>query len=219
MRTPGLLALPLLIGLLGGCVSADAQGASLDDQPTPSVVMAQATLPEDFYDRAYLESLRVIEKYLHQSDLITADAGAEPERIRPLVSEGWFSTETSGFSHYRQSGEWTSGSTRFEKSYVQLARITPEKTIDVGVFGCVDTIGVFVLGPDHEPPPEQVSLGHPDYLDADLSEEDWELIQAFYDQAGVRFGDRRAIVFWLVGDTLDTLVIDSSIQWWGVHEC
>ena len=136
-----------------------------------------------------------------------------------MVSEGWFSTETSGFSHYRQSGEWTSGSTRFEKSYVQLARITPEKTIDVGVFGCVDTIGVFVLGPDHEPPPDLVIAGHPDYPDPELSEQDWEVIRGFYDQPGLRFGDRRAIVFWLVGDALENLVIDSSIEWWGVHEC
>jgi hypothetical protein len=75
------------------------------------------------------------------------------------------------------------------------------------------------LGRDGQAPPEQVVQGHPNYDDDGFQDEDWALIAAFYEQDGLAWGDRRAIVFWLIGDSLDSLVIDSSSEWWGAHEC
>jgi len=237
MRNPPHLSAIILVAVLAGCTNASTTGPAGEAFVSENALSAQASaeapaqvpnlgapdsaaLPgEDFFERAYQESLRVIEAYLERSDLITSQAGRDSGSMRPLVSERWFPTESAGFSRYQATGEWTSGETRFENSFLQLARITPEKTLDVSVFGCVDTVSVFVLGAEVEAPPEQVSLGHPDYADPELTEDDWDVIRGFYDQEGVRFGDRRAIVFWLVGPNVDNLVIDSSLEWWGVHEC
>jgi hypothetical protein len=35
----------------------------------------------------------------------------------------------------------------------------------------------------------------------------------------VTWGEERAVQAWLVGKALDSLVIDSWEQWWGVYEC
>jgi hypothetical protein len=127
--------------------------------------------------------------------------------------------EQQGFIHYQETGERTVGKTMFEDSVVQVARLTPERTLDIAIYGCVDTTGVFVLAPDHVDPPEEVLSWHPGYEEFVGDETQWQVIEAFYSQEGVRWGDRRAIVFWLVGDSFDSLAIDSSSEWWGAHAC
>jgi len=217
VRTLGVCA---ALVLLGGCVAADPVSPQvLPVAQVTSAVPSSGGELEGFYDQAALRSLSLIEAYLGMSDVITAQAGDSPERMRNLVSEAWYPRELSGFYRYRETGEWTSGQTVFDNAVVQLARRTPEKTLDIGVFGCVDTTRVFVLGRDGQAPPEQVVQGHPDYDDDVFEDEDWALIAAFYEQDGLAWGDRRAIVFWLIGDSLDSLVIDSSSEWWGAHEC
>lgn len=209
-----------VVWVLGGCSPAEAEAEVVGvERAHEEQVAAKRVVPDDFYDDALSASLDVITAYLRESDLITSESGASPERIRSLVSEAWFPEEQKGFSHYQLSGERTWGETTFDSYVVQLARVTPERTVDVAVYGCVDTTGVFVLPPGTADPPEAVIAWHPVGEDFAGSEEEWEMIQSFYSTEGIRLGDRRAIVFWLVGDTLDSLRIDSSSQWWGAHAC
>jgi hypothetical protein len=215
--------LPLAVGALvalTGCSEANANISALpgvDSVPEP--VSAGDRLPGDFYDQALASSVAVINSYLEESDLITSQSGDSPERITRWVSPAWYPSEEQGFQHYQSTGERTWGETRFEDYVVQLARVTPEKTMDVAVYGCVDTTDVFVLGPGQPDPPAEVLAWHPGDQEFEGGDEEWEIIQGFYSLDGVRFGDRRAIVFWLVGDSLDSLTIDSSSQWWGAHAC
>lgn len=208
---------------LVGCQSPNvALEVPLALQETPQVVdvvVPLRSLPVDFYDEALVHSVRVINEYLALSDLITSEEGSRPERMGKLVSAQWFLKEQEGFEHYRLHRERTSGATIFDDYVIQVARFTPDNTLDVGVFGCVDTSRVIVLAESHPEPPELVSLWHPEYEGFSGDEAEWEEITAFYELEGLRFGDRRAIIFWLTGETFDSLVVDNSSQWWGAHAC
>jgi hypothetical protein len=217
-----LLSVVIASGLVGCVPPSVALEVPLSLQEAPGVaevVLLERSLPVDFYDDALVHSLRVINAYLALSDLITSEEGAQPERMEKLVSAQWYSKEQEGFEHYRLHRERTSGATFFEDYVIQMVRITPEKTLDVGVFGCVDTSQVIVLAESHPELPELVSQWHPDYDGFDGDESEWEEITQFYELEGLRFGDRRAIIFWLTGETFDGLVVDNSSQWWGAHTC
>jgi hypothetical protein len=189
------------------------------EEASAEVAPAAAVLPDDFYDRALASSLTIITGYLAQSDEITSEAGQRADRISPWVTSSWYPKEEQGFRHYRETGERTSGVTVFEDYLVQVARVAPDTTLDIAIYGCVDTTGVFILSPWHDDPPAEVVQWHPGLEDFQGGDEEWEIIEAFYAQEGIRWGDRRAIVFWLVGDSFDSLAIDSSTQWWGAHAC
>jgi hypothetical protein len=189
------------------------------EEVTAGISPAGAVLPDDFYGRALASSLAIVTGYLSQSDLITSEAGESADRIRPWVTPSWYPKEEQGFRYYQETGERTSGVTVFEDAYVQVARVTPEKTLDIALYGCVDTTGVFILRPEHEEPPAEATQWHPGLEEFQGGEQEWEIIEAFYAQDGIRWGDRRAIVFWLVGDSFDSLAIDSSTEWWGAHAC
>lgn len=220
MKPSALAFLAAVLVVITGCSRAEVNvppGSRVS--LVTEVVSSEDRLPVDFYDQALAASVAVINSYLDESDLITSQSGDAPERIARWVSRSWLPAEEQGFRHYQTKGERTWGETTFEDYVVQLARVTPERTVDVAVYGCVDTTGVFILGPGQPDPPEEVRAWHPGDREFEGGDEEWEIIQSFYSSEGVRFGDRRAIVFWLVGDSLDSLTIDSSSQWWGAHAC
>lgn len=211
------LALGVLLTL--GCV----EGASTLEPGPPeefeSSVSVIEVLPEGFYDEAGGFARRAIEAYLATSDAITADGGRGHERMRALVTPTWLPREDDGFSYYRDTGERTVGRSVLESSQVQLARRTPEGILDIGVITCIDTTKVLVLGPEDEDPSEAVWQWLGTRALSDAPPEDWETIEAYFEQTSARPGDRRAIVFWLVGESLDQLRVDHSEQWWGLTLC
>ena len=211
--------------LSSGCVALEPTGEpSAEEMATPlapalSERDRQTAVPDDFYNVARIGAEKAIRGYLERSDIITQDSGSQPQRMKPLVTESWYPWEEKGFEYFSRTGDRTVGETTFDDPVLQLARLTPSGVYDVGVIGCVDTTRIFVL-PESEPnPPDLVLEGHPGYELFDGDDAAWAEIDAFYNGTTARWGDRRAIVFWLVGDTLDTLLIDSSEEWWGVQEC
>jgi hypothetical protein len=210
-----------LLGLsvLAGCQAAPAAaGADSSDTSNPPAAEIE-DLPEVFYDEDVGFAHRVIEDYLAMSDSITAEGGWGQERMRDVVTPEWFPLEEEGFAHFRDARERTVGQSILESSQVQLARRTPEGVLDIGVITCVDTTRVLVVGPDDEDPPEAVMewLGAGPLAEA--AQEDWETIDGYFETSLARPGDRRAVVFWLVGESLDQLRIDHSEQWWGITPC
>jgi hypothetical protein len=173
----------------------------------------------DFYEQAEEAARKVLTGYLAASDDITGSGGLNPDAIEPWVSPGWLPKEREGFAHYRDTQERTVGVSRFDTAVVQLARFTPEKVFDIGVMVCVDTTEVMVMPLDALNPPDEVLEWHPNYHDFDGTDQEWAVIEDYFATVPVRGGDRRTIVFWFVGETLDDLVIDSSEEWWGANQC
>lgn len=209
-----------VVGVLGtaACGVAPAgEKVTLPHEPAEASAVVES-LPEGFYDQANGFAARVIESYLATSDAITADRGEGSHRMQNLVSSSWFPVEDDGFAYYRATGERTVGQSVLETSRVQLARRTPEGILDIGVITCIDTTGVLVLGSE-DPDPSQLVV---DWLKQKMTPElpeDVEAIGDYFEQTSARPGDRRAIVFWLVGESLDQLRVDHSEQWWGVTLC
>lgn len=205
---------------LAGCQNVEAT-------PSSTVLAATATPPaaegsnelDRGFDRALEESVRVILRYLELTDAITAASGQGSERITGVVTPRWLSVEHEALAAYRERAERTLGQTRFEDYRLQLVRRTPAGGWDVGVIGCVDSSGVFVLGSQEpDPPPEFVAwfLNPEEYLGTD---EEWEAIEAYALADLPRTGSRQRVVFWLSGEELDSLAIDSSEQWWAERSC
>lgn len=176
------------------------------------------SLPEGFYDEAGGFAGRVIETYLATSDAITADRGEGPERMQKLVTSAWFPIEDDGFAYFRATGERTVGTSVLETFRVQLARRTPEGTLDIGVITCIDTTGIVVLSPE-DPDPSQPVMDWLAKRQTSSALEDVEAVGVYFDETSARPGDRRAVVFWLVGESLDQLLVDHTEQWWGVTLC
>lgn len=204
--------------LLVGCSPVESV-AVLPVVATEAPPVASPQLPDDFYALAGAAALGLLTAYLITSDEITQDAGLNPDRMSRWVSPEWLDKELEGFRYYQETQERTVGDSAVDSAVVQLARITPEATLDVGVMACVDTTAVLVMPPDTPDPPNEVLAWHPHYEGFDGSDQEWAVIEDFFATVPVRIGDRRAIVFWLTGDTLDTLVVDSSEEWWGINEC
>jgi hypothetical protein len=177
------------------------------------------SLPEGFYDEALGFSERVIQSYLDTSDAITQERGQGASRMQALVTSSWFPMEQEGFAYYRTTGERTLGQSVLETSQVQLARRTPEGMLDIGVITCIDTTGVLLVGPEDPDPPEGLMEWLALRTESVPSIEEGETFSAYFDQTQARTGDRRAVVFWLVGESLDQLKIDHSEQWWGITLC
>ena len=173
----------------------------------------------DFYEQAEVAASRVLTGYLGASDDITRSGGLDSQAIEAWVSTLWLPKEREGFGYFIDNQERTVGVSRFDTLVVQLVRFTPEETFDVGVMVCVDTTEVMVIALDAPDPPDEVVQWHPNYQEFDGTDDEWAVIEDYFASVPVRGGDRRTIVFWLVGDTLGDLVIDSSEEWWGTNQC
>ena len=171
------------------------------------------------YERAKERAEELLTRYLQVTDEITSEGGQSPDRIRGLVSSQWFETERQDFEAYRNKKERTVGVTTFDSLVLQVVRTTAERDVDVSVFACVDSSDVFVLGPGVPDPPPEVMAWHPRYENFAGTEEEQAIIDTYFVENEVRFGQRQPVVFWLRGESLDSLVIDSQEQWWGEHPC
>lgn len=163
--------------------------------------------------------MAVVAGYLEASDRVTQAGGVDPAPMYNWVSPAWLHKELEGFSHFVTKQERTVGASFADTPVVQLARYTPEQVFDIGVMMCVDTRAVMVIPQAAEDPPAEVLTWHPHYDEFTGTDAEWAVIEDYFGAVPVRLGDRRTIVFWLMGETLDRLVVDSSEEWWGVNQC
>jgi hypothetical protein len=204
--------------VLVGCASSP-EVLTPSSSTQPETTLHTPRFDDDFYERVEQAAGGVLTGYFAASDEVTQDGGKDPSRMTAWVSPAWLPHELEGFSYFLENQERTIGESRWDSPVVQLARVTPDNTFDVGVMVCVDTQAVMVLPEDAVDPPDIVLAWHPHYDDFTGTDEEWAAIEEYFADVPVRVGDRRTIVFWLVGDTLDRLVVDSSEEWWGANQC
>ena len=210
------VAFPLLLVACEAPVILPETGGSTDSQ---SLVQPRRELPPTFFEEAANQSEEVIDRYLSTTDEITAQGGGNTEPIKALVSPSWLPKEREGFESYRTRGLRSVGSTVAHSVVIQNAHITLEGAIEVGAMVCVEGTDLFVIPAEYEDPPEIVWQWHPDYEDFEGEESDWEDIEQYLSQPDVTWGNAVAIQTWLVGESFESLVIDSWEPWWGVYEC
>ena len=157
--------------------------------------------------------------YLEVSDQITASGGGDPRAMRTLVSDTWWPEEEAAFAYYTDQDLRTLGETTVSDLVVQTAYVRVDGNYEIGVIGCVDSTGVFVLPEDAPEPPAEVMRWHPHYDDFEGTAEESAIIEEFLSLEGLSWGSRHAVVFWFEGPRLSDLALDSSEQWWGVYSC
>jgi hypothetical protein len=174
---------------------------------------------DDLFEAAALGATRAVESYLERSDLITSEGGASPERMAALVTAEWYPEEEEGFARFTTAGERTLGQTTVDGLQVQLARKLPGGGLDIGVIACVDATKVLVLGLEEADPPTEVLEWQGEWESFDGTTEEWEVIEGFWATTSARWGQRDAVVFWLLGESTEELLVDHTEQWWGISRC
>jgi hypothetical protein len=88
-------------------------------------------------------------KYLEVSDQIARDGGANPERLKPYVSESYLPAVVSGLNRFVVSGLHAAGGSTFSKPHLQSS------AGELGIYICNDVSNVKLLsssGVDVTPP-------------------------------------------------------------------
>jgi hypothetical protein len=217
LTTHPFLFLALVIALTGCTPTPDpSEVVELSVPPMPVV----AHLPsDDLFEGAALGATKAVEAYLERSDLISSEGGVSPERMASLVTAEWYPKEEEGFSRFTMARERTLGRTTVDGLQVQLAREVPGDGLDIGVIACVDATRVLVLGLEDADPPPEVLEWQGEWESFDGTDEEWDVIEGFWATASARWGQRDAVVFWLVGDSSEELLVDHTEQWWGISRC
>lgn len=221
LRISLLSGLSLLLPLSGCAVVPGIDEPTAAEAPAPeSLPVPVAALPSDdlFYSAAP-GATQALEAYLELSDLITSEGGVAPERMASLVTPQWYSKEAEGFARFASARERTLGRTTIDGLQVQLARELPEGGVDIGVIACVDATKVLVLGIEDADPPAEVVEWQGEWESFDGTPEQWDVIEDFWATTSARWGQREAVVFWLLGESTDELIVDHTEQWWGISRC
>jgi hypothetical protein len=133
--------------LLTGCVPPAG-----DPTPTPAASSTPVFASEE---EALAAAEEAYAAYLAVSDAITADGGANPERIEPFVSAAQYEAELEGFRLYGERGWHTAGASRFEKPELQVFADYGDGSADVSMYVCSDLSALRILdetGVDVTPP-------------------------------------------------------------------
>lgn len=138
-RRLALVALPL--ALVVGGLSACTQPASIppaEPGPTAAPLFASDDEALEAATAAYAEFLRV-------SGEILRDGGADPERLRPLVSDEVYETEAEGFARLRQNAWRSVGQSEAVGVVLQQHLAGDSANTEVIVYVCVDLTGTDVV--------------------------------------------------------------------------
>ena len=134
---PALAGALVVLAMLGGCVP-DTPVTTPAPEPSATPVFASDEEAQAAAEAAYAA-------YLAVSDAISADGGANPERIEPLVSGEQYQVELDGFTTYSAKGWKTIGSTTFDTAQLQAYADYGDGTSTVSIYVCSDTTGVRLL--------------------------------------------------------------------------
>lgn len=126
--------------MLGGCVPTEPT-ASPTPEPSPTPVFASEEEALAAAEDAYAA-------YLAVSDAITADGGASPERIEPLVTEEQLPDVLSSFDAYASRSLRSQGATQFDTMTLQQYEDIGNGTAEVDVYGCIDVSDVRIFSAD-----------------------------------------------------------------------
>ena len=112
MRAPtSIAALALAVLLLSGCLPQQS-AVTPTPEPTSTPVFASE-------EEALAAATAAYAAYLAVSDQIGADGGANPERLKPLVTAEWLAKEVGAFKEFSSTGWRQSGLTTLRSSALQ----------------------------------------------------------------------------------------------------
>ena len=122
------LAIALVVSLTA-CVETTRLPAA---EPSPSVAPLFASDEE-----ALAAATEAYEEYLVVVGEILRDGGANPERLRPLVSDEVYASELDGFNLFRESGYSAIGQSRLDAVQLQQHIVGVAGVAEVQIYVCV----------------------------------------------------------------------------------
>lgn len=133
MRVKPLIAVPLIAIALAGCST---------QQPTEETSTAAAQEQPLFSsdEEALAAAQAAYAKYLEVSDQIARDGGANPERLKPLLSEDQFNIEKASFDNYVSSSIHSSGQMTFDSFH-----LSNSSNSSISAYLCIDSSDSRVL--------------------------------------------------------------------------
>jgi hypothetical protein len=130
-----IIALAAVALLLTGCVQAGPAAKP----PTPSSTPLFATEAD-----ALKAATEAYAAYLKVSDQITADGGADPERIAPYVTATQLKRDLKTYSTYEARGYFSRGTSKFDTAVVE----NYSDAGDVAVYLCSDFSEIRLVNAD-----------------------------------------------------------------------
>lgn len=126
MRVKPLIAVPLIAIALAGCST---------QQPTEEISTTAAQEQPLFSsdEEALAAAQAAYANYLEVSDQIARDGGANPERLKGLVTSVQYSSELENYKSYSQSGIHASGTSTFDSFHLSNPDIN-----NFSAYVCVD---------------------------------------------------------------------------------
>lgn len=147
----------LLLGaslLLSGCGSGDPEPTAGPSSSAEPVFASE--------EEALAAAEEAFAAYLAMADLISQEGFAEPERIKPFVTEEWLPAELKGFAESAQLKRRQEGGTDFHST--ELQQVIDDDTTVVIINTCLDFSQSRILDPQgpvdlsHVPPRSTVEV-------------------------------------------------------------
>jgi hypothetical protein len=129
------LACALACGLTGALAGCVADTPTAITTPTPTVAPLFATEEE-----ALAAATEAYAAYLKVSDAISADGGANPERIAAVVTPEWLPKELAAFTKLGDLGVVQVGATKFANMSLQSFDTTGSQAM-LSIYVCSDVSG------------------------------------------------------------------------------
>lgn len=126
----------LAVLLVAGCVPGEPV---ITPEPDPGVTPVFASDEE-----ALAAATEAYARYLEVSDQITAEGGANPERLEPYVTPEQWAEELAGMKEWSDSGNMSVGASTFDRVTLQQYTSDPD-LYQLTVYLCVDVSAVKVL--------------------------------------------------------------------------
>lgn len=140
MRVKPLIAIPLIAIALAGC---SAQQPAT--QPSASATEEKPLFSSD--EEALAAAQAAYAKYLEVSDQIARDGGANPERLKGLVTSDQYPSELQNYKEYSKSGLHSKGTSSFDSFHVSNPDQNQFRTylcVDVSDSRVIDSSGMDV---------------------------------------------------------------------------
>ncbi|WP_439565423.1 hypothetical protein [Microcella sp.] len=151
-RRLALVALPLL--LVVGSLAACTESTRIPPAEPPAATEPLFASDEE----ALAAATAAYEEFLLVSGEILQDGGQQPERLKPLVSDEVYESESQGFNVFRENSYRATGSSRLEAVVLQQhipgepgnAEVQIYTCVFVGDVDVVDLSGVSVVDPQRQ---------------------------------------------------------------------
>jgi hypothetical protein len=133
----GIVVAATAVLALAGCVQSPPRVIPTAE-PSAAPVFASDAAALAAAKKAYVA-------YLAVSDEVANDGGKNPERLAPVVTKGWLSTEVASYVSFAKSGDRFTGQSGFTSFSVQKNAMGPESRAGISAYICADVSNTRLL--------------------------------------------------------------------------